>query len=302
MGGGSRRASAGITRSVGSPGCDGLAATVRVSSGGRGGGVGLVSRVGMRDGLVSGGDLSGAACGKEYGDEEGEGDCDDREEGDLDALSWSAGRLRVDGGYACDVGVVEGFGGLGRGYGGDAGGMGLRVCRGPGRWGGDAGGIDQRGRFRFRDGVGGFGAGSAGADYQWLVAGAAGCRGLVGAVRGSGLGRCELVDGRGVVGALGQDAGEGVGEVPDVEGRASGCLVDGRGGLGRQEILEGEDEVVLVMEFPEGRVGGEGLEAEEDDEGGEAVGVGTEAVKGFVEVLVVGMSGFGVGRPWYCGR
>ena len=42
-----------------------------------------------------------------------------------------------------------------------------------------------------------------------------GCRrglgALVGAVRGSGLGCCELVDGRGVVGALGQDAGEGVG-------------------------------------------------------------------------------------------
>ena len=49
----------------------------RVGAGGRGGGVGRLRGVGMGDGLVSGGDLSDAACGEEYGDEEGEGDCDD---------------------------------------------------------------------------------------------------------------------------------------------------------------------------------------------------------------------------------
>ena len=47
------------------------------------------------------------------------------------------------------------------------------------------------------------------------------------------------------------------------------------------------------MELPEGRVGGERLEAEEDDEGGEAVGAGAEVAGGFSGVLVVGVSGFG---------
>ena len=47
------------------------------------------------------------------------------------------------------------------------------------------------------------------------------------------------------------------------------------------------------MELPEGRVGGEGLEAEEDDEGGEAVGAGAEVFEGFSGELVIGVSGFG---------
>ena len=108
---------------------------VRVVVVGRCGGVERVKVAGMREGVVFGDDALGAACGEGYEDEDDEGDCDDREDGDLDAFSGYAGGWRVDGGYASDVGVVEGFGGRGRGCGGDA------VCCGDGSYGGGAGGM-----------------------------------------------------------------------------------------------------------------------------------------------------------------
>ena len=71
---------------------------VRVGAVGRGGGAERVRVAGMREGLVSGGEGLGAACGEGYEDEDDEGDCDDWEDGDLDALSGYAERRRVDGG------------------------------------------------------------------------------------------------------------------------------------------------------------------------------------------------------------